>query len=197
MDLRQAQEQQQPEPDPSGDRLEIQADAEEEDQYGAERLMSPEVTKHCLIRQSAAISRVTARVWIADWGYQPLRKDFGRLELTGLFRLLLSGDPGPVENLTGEFSQFSGRAGLIALDDEESGMEQDHQLPNSLSLAVSGRHQFSHLSSHDRSVTIQDLHKASGHCISFPTGRKGVLLFDRLPPLIGSATAPEGLITQA
>jgi hypothetical protein len=56
---------------------------------------------------------VTARVWIADWGYQPLRKDFRGLKLTGLFRLLLSGEPGPVEDLTGGLPQLFGRAGLV------------------------------------------------------------------------------------
>lgn len=139
MNLGQAQEQQQREPDPGGDRLEIQADAEEEEQHGAERLMSPEVAKHSLIRQSAAAFSVTARVWIADWGYQQLRKDLGPLKPTGLFRLLLPSDPGPVEDLSGELSQLVGRAGLIPLDDEKPGMQQDHQLPSLLRFAISGR----------------------------------------------------------
>ena len=75
MNLGQAQEQQQREPDPGGDRLEIQADAEEEEQHGAERLMSPEVAKHSLIRQSAAAFECDCESWIADWGYQQFRKD--------------------------------------------------------------------------------------------------------------------------
>src|SRR3712207_4792941 len=62
VNLGQSEEQQQREPDPRSDRLEIQADAEEEEQYGAERLMSPEIAKHFLIRLSAAAFRVTARI---------------------------------------------------------------------------------------------------------------------------------------
>jgi hypothetical protein len=98
--------------------------------------------------------------------------------------------------LTGELPQFFGSAAFISLDDKERGMKEEHQFPSLPCLAVSGRHDFSHLSSHDRSIAIQDLHKASGHCISFRAGHTGVLVFDRSPSLIGSATVPEGPITQ-
>ena len=52
------------------------------------------------------------------------------LKPTGLFRLLLLGDPGPVEDLTGELPQLFGSAAFISLDDKERGMKEDHQLPS-------------------------------------------------------------------
>jgi hypothetical protein len=56
---------------------------------------------------------------VVERGYQRLPRGRGHWELTGLFPLLLLGDPGSVEEVTGELPQLIGSAGLTSLDPEE------------------------------------------------------------------------------
>jgi hypothetical protein len=102
VDLSQAQEEQQRQPAPGGDRLEVQAGPEQQEQHSAERFMSPKVPKHSLFRADGSARQDCQPLSIAERGYRPPCPELNRRELTRIFRLLLLSDPGPVEDLTGD-----------------------------------------------------------------------------------------------